>query len=131
MDTLIEWSEEYSVNCSEIDEQHKVLFDLINQLYSKFSDTDKDTILDILNELYKYTDEHFRTEEVLFDIYKYPYTEEHKKEHKDFVDKVAEFTKKFEEGDEMLTFDILFFLKDWIIEHILYSDRKYIDYLCK
>ncbi len=131
MDTLIEWSEEYSVNCSEIDEQHKVLFDLINQLYSKFSDTDKDTILDILNELYKYTDEHFRTEEVLFDIYKYPHTEEHKKEHKDFVDKVAEFTKKFEEGDEMLTFDILFFLKDWIIEHILYSDRKYIDYLCK
>ncbi len=131
MEKIIAWDEKYNTGCPEIDRQHRGLFDIINKLSDKLHSIEKDDIVDILNDLYKYTDEHFRTEEELFEKSSFPNAKEHKLQHKEFINKVAEFTSKFEKEDAMLTFDILFFLKDWILEHILYSDREYVEYVCK
>ncbi len=127
---LIPWSDIFSIDKKIIDSQHKILIKLINELYAAFLDGKaNDHISNILDELTKYTVSHFKTEEVFFEEVNYDDADNHKKEHQDFVDKVVDFKTKFKEGDVSLSYDIMNFLRDWLQNHILVSDRKYISYL--
>jgi len=127
---LIPWSDTFSIDKKIIDSQHKILIKLINELYAAFLDGKaNDHISNILDELTKYTVSHFKTEEVFFEEVNYDDADNHKKEHQDFVDKVVDFKTKFKEGDVSLSYDIMNFLRDWLQNHILVSDRKYISYL--
>ena len=127
---LIPWSDIFSIDKKIIDSQHKILIKLINELYAAFLDGKaNDHISNILDELTKYTVSHFKTEEVFFEEVNYDDADNHKKEHQDFVYKVVDFKTKFKEGDVSLSYDIMNFLRDWLQNHILVSDRKYISYL--
>ena len=123
---LIDWKEKYSVFYDEIDEQHKKLVDMINELYDSFTQGKADDVVeDILIKMIKYTDYHFKTEEKYFEKYTYSNTEEHIKEHKKFVSDVTDFYKDFKNGSISLSYDIMTFLRNWLLEHIYGSDKKY------
>jgi len=63
---LIQWSDQFSVNIQEIDEQHKVLVDLLNQLHNAIREHHgRATSREILNRLAEYTRTHFLLEESL------------------------------------------------------------------
>lgn len=127
---LIIWTEEYSVGIAEIDSQHMKLVGLINRLHTSIlSKTGKEALSGILNDLVYYTVYHFETEEHYFDEYDYPGSEQHKSEHKQLIEQVAELQKRHDAGEKMLTMDVMNFLKDWLHEHILGSDKKYGPYL--
>ncbi len=68
---------------------------------------------------------HFKTEEDLFSQYGYPSHQNHKKEHDHFTDQVITFQKEFEMGVQTIGFELLDFLKNWLVKHILISDKKY------
>jgi len=124
--SLIKWNDKMSVKVEEIDIQHKKLVDLLNALHeAMLNRQSKEALGKIISELVNYAAVHFKTEEKYFDQFGYPETEEHKKEHKDFVEKVLDFQKGYEEGRLMLSMDILNFLKDWLYNHIMGSDQKY------
>ena len=60
---LIQWSDQFSVNIQEIDEQHKVLVDLLNQLHNAIHEHHgRATSREILNRLAEYTRTHFLLE---------------------------------------------------------------------
>jgi len=127
---LISWSDELSIDTEMIDPEHKMLVKLINDLYAAFLEGKaNDHISNILDNLTNYTVSHFKTEELFFEDVNYDDTDNHKKEHQDFVDKIVGFKTKFEEGDASLSYDIMNFLREWLQNHILVSDRKYIPYL--
>ena len=127
---LIEWKESYSVNVTEIDNEHKKLIELINNLHeAMMSGKSKEVMGKILDELIQYTLYHFATEEKFFDKYNYPESEIHKKQHADLVEQVAALQKKFKGGERVLTIDVLNFLKDWLNDHIIGSDIKYAHFL--
>ena len=69
----IPWSEDLSVGLEEIDEQHKILINLINRLFNEaiLKRADKALISDILDELIQYTIVHFAVEESLEPIRKF------------------------------------------------------------
>jgi hemerythrin len=124
--TLIEWSDNLSVNIDEIDSQHQQLVGLINDLNDAMRERKaKEALGGILNSLTDYTIRHFSTEENYFDKFEYPETRTHKKEHTGFVEKVATFKEGFEEGKLLLSIEVMDFLKDWLISHIKDSDKKY------
>ena len=132
MATLVEWSDKYSVGCEKIDEQHKRLFDLINKLYQAFVEANaKKVITQIIEEMAKYAIYHFSTEEELFDKYDYYDKEKHKSEHELFIDKVIEFAQKLKNEELTVTYEVMLFLKDWLINHILKSDMRYKNVICK
>jgi len=125
---LFPWKDEYSVEVAEIDEEHKKLVDLTNQLYSAMKQgKSKDVIDKILRGLADYTVEHFSDEEGLMKKAGYAGLEEHQKVHQEFVAKVETFIKDFESGKLLLSIEILSFLRDWLIQHIMGTDRKYIE----
>jgi hemerythrin-like metal-binding protein len=132
MEILIKWTSKYSVQSELIDKQHKKLCDMINELYDAFVNARaKEKSEKILKDMAEYAVYHFSTEEDLFERYNYSLTEEHKQEHQAFVAKVQEFLNKYQKGDVMLSYEIMNFLKDWLLNHILVSDHKYIDEVVK
>ena len=123
---LITWTEDYSVGYPEIDNQHKKLVDLINTLYSSFLDGEAEEIIkNIIIELIKYTDYHFKTEEKYFEKYNYSDAAEHITQHMAFVTKVTNFFNEYMRGSNTLTYDVTKFLRDWLLNHIKGSDKKY------
>ncbi|MEA3450388.1 MAG: bacteriohemerythrin [Bacteroidota bacterium] len=125
MSKLIEWSSIFEIS-PKIDEQHQKLCDILNELHDFYINNTKTyKISKTLQELQEYTIYHFNTEEELFRKHKYSKALEHIKEHRFFIAKIDKFIEQYKKNDSMLTYDMLEFLKDWIISHILNSDKEY------
>ncbi|WP_235893931.1 bacteriohemerythrin [Oceanidesulfovibrio indonesiensis] len=127
---LITWSSDLSVGIDSIDDQHKVLVDLINELNEAMKQRKADSvILDILDRLKGYVVEHFAHEEKLFAKHGYPEARSHKDVHQKFVDKVLDFEKQLKSGSVTLSMEVMKFLKDWLTGHIMGTDKKYSPFL--
>jgi hemerythrin len=128
---LIKWSNELSVGIQEIDEQHKVLIGLLNDLDDAVRGRKAATIARaVLDKLVEYTRVHFTVEESLMRILDYPGYERHKRQHEGLTGEVNAFLQKLDRektsvGMELLDFEMLNFLKDWLTKHIMESDRLY------
>ena len=123
---LVNWSDEYSVSIKEIDEQHKKLFDLLNELHSAMKEGKGKSILGkVIKELISYTEFHFSSEEILLKNCKYPHFAQHKLKHDEFTKKVKEYEQKYTDGSVILSQEIVQFLKDWLVNHIKESDKQY------
>jgi len=125
---LIEWGPDYKIGLDLIDSQHEVLIDLINQLYSAFVDGTTSMVLGtILQKLVDYTEFHFGEEEHIFAEIGYQEQESHVEKHRSFVDKINKYKADFDKGEFTVGQSLLDFLKDWLVEHILKTDVKYVD----
>ncbi len=123
---LIIWDDYYSIGFDLIDDQHKKLIDMINDLYASFiSGEAQEKAPGIVEEMVKYTDYHFKTEENFFDEHNYPETEKHKEIHQSFVDKAIELQDGLKSGQITVSYDIMNFLRQWLIDHILKEDKKF------
>ena len=125
---FFKWIDSYSVGNETIDYQHKKLIEIINKLYSSFVDQNTNDIMEnLLEELIDYTIYHFDTEKKILVNYPSSISKGHLQEHQNFVDKVTDFKKKFSENRAPLTARLTNFLRDWLIKHIMISDRCYLD----
>lgn len=129
---VMKWSEQLSVKINQFDHEHKKLVELINKLSDAMLRKEGNKVLGpILNELTDYTIIHFKHEEEAMQKYNFPGFAAHKKEHEDFVNKVADTKKQFEDGAIMLTMPLISFLTTWVQDHILKSDSGYSAFLSK
>lgn len=127
--SLIEWKDSLSVKIMDIDNQHRELIRILNELHEAMkTGKAKNVLNDILNRLIGYTKSHFKTEERLFILHKYPLAEQHIAEHDNFVNKVAEFKKKFDSGNVSLSIEVIKFLSSWVENHITGTDKKYTEF---
>lgn len=125
---FLDWQDSYSLGINEIDNQHKKLVSLIAKLYDAMSQAKaNDVVGPILTELVMYTKTHFTTEEKYFAQFAYADAANHKLEHEKFVLKVKDFKDKFDSGKVGVSIQLMNFLKDWLLNHILKSDKKYVD----
>ena len=126
MNILISWEEQYSVHVKEIDQQHKKLFDMVNIIYdSILMERDDDVLEQIIKDMKDYAFIHFKTEESYFTKLKYKDTPSHIKEHQYFIKQAENFANEYKGKDPSLKLKILIFLKDWLMEHILVTDKNY------
>ncbi len=129
-EVFMEWSDDLETGITEIDNQHRRLVSMVNEFYRAFKKgVDRSYIGKLLQELIEYTDYHFKTEEYYFDKFGYPEAEVHKQIHRKLVEQVLEFKKKFDEGKADISYELLNFLKDWLLNHIGKTDKKYADFL--
>lgn len=129
---FLNWTDSLSVKIDSIDEQHKVLINLINKFYEEVSHRTNDENISILIKgMKEYTQMHFNNEEKYMQLFKYPDYAVHKKEHDLFIAKVTDVEAKFNKGKVILSYEITSFLKDWIKNHIQVSDKKYTDFFIK
>ena len=123
---LFEWNDKFSVLAKRYDEQHKNLIKILNDLYDAMKVGKSSVILEeIFNSLLDYTKYHFNDEEEMMKKFLYDDYLIHKKEHDLLAEKVIEFKKKFDNKEILISIELLNFLKDWLTNHIMKTDRKY------
>lgn len=123
------WNEEYTTGNQKVDEQHKHLFEIINKLHDAMKKGHgRDVLKKTLDELIKYTIQHFITEEMLMLSKHYPNYREHKQIHQDLTHKVKDLRAKFDEGHVNINIELLHFLNQWLAHHIKGEDFKMIQY---
>lgn len=123
---LIEWDDEkLSVGIKLLDEQHKVLVSYINELHDLITnDASESAISELFEKLYKYTQYHFHDEEKYFSrLYKDDLTL-HNLQHKHFLEELAQIQQ--DSSKQNISEELLFFLTDWLVNHIVAEDLKYI-----
>jgi hemerythrin len=126
----IPWNDAYSIGIVEIDTQHKKLISILNDLYEAHqTETTQTIIQEIIDKLIDYTKYHFNIEQQMHTEYKYPNGLKHKTEHQIFLDKLDDLNQNRERSNLLLALKTIDFLKDWIITHILGSDKAFGDYL--
>lgn len=129
---MYEMKEEYKIGVEQIDEQHKKLFELADKAYMLLKDElviDKyDKIVEILEELKEYTIFHFRSEEEYMQSIGYKRLFTQKIEHDNFIKELenVDYSSIDAKQDESLV-KILNFLNDWLIEHILKTDKLIVE----
>lgn len=123
---LIEWSDEYSVKVQEMDDQHKKLIGIINDLHAAMkAGKGKDSLEATVKGLVDYVSIHFAAEEKLMKTNGYPEYLQQKAKHDELTKQVLDFQKSFHDGKAILTVEMMSFLKDWLIHHIKGMDKKY------
>ncbi len=125
------WSDDYSVHVRVIDNDHKELVSLVNELHAAIAEGAAEGVVGhVIAGLARYANEHFEREEKLMAEYGFPALASHREEHRLFTRVVAAFEKVHGEAPEELDHDRLAaFLKEWLVHHILGSDRRYVPYL--
>jgi len=115
------WEYKYSVGNSKIDEQHRSMFEIANELDMIVSLRDVKTVI---IKLFKYTREHFSYEEKMMEAIKYPALREHQEAHEKLITKLSEIsTHSFDSQDDFDAFKE--FIYNWLINHILDVDQRY------
>lgn len=123
--SLITWTPSLSVGVAEMDEQHKKLVKMINDLHDAMkAGKGKETLSRILSELASYTRTHFSAEEGHMARFKYADLASHKAAHAELIKKLGDVQKAQNEGQNV-TLDVMKFLNSWLTDHIIGTDKKY------
>jgi hemerythrin-like metal-binding protein len=124
----MKWDNSYNLGIPSIDNEHKRLLVMINKL-AAFPEIEysSETFSEVVMEAINYAITHFKSEETFMETIHYPRLEAHKNEHKLFLLKMAEESKLAMEKNEGIS-DLLEYLYEWFIHHILYSDMEIVKF---
>ena len=129
-------SDPYMLGIPTVDEQHKHLIFLCNKFRSELMECESGEIKewytalqDSLKEATDYAATHFATEEKLMQASQYDEYEYHKFSHKSFADTVADNIAALESATLESAVEFADYLKDWILSHISYEDKRFADHV--
>ncbi len=127
---LLEWTREYSVGSEKMDNEHKMLFSIINDLADHVQQGEGNVALPYaFTQMKAYSIYHFASEESMLDKLNYAELDIQKKEHAAFIERINLLEKDFEQM-RMGTIDsVITFLKSWWTAHILREDKKYAGFI--
>ena len=126
------WKDEYSVSHDELDRHHQYLFTVINELYEAMgSSSPSAKITLLLKNALEYAQMHFEAEEKVMSLAQYPHLVEQENAHRTYARRVEELMSQSRVTPSVLSEDLLLFLKEWWLNHILKMDKAYAPYLKK
>ena len=125
---MYEMKDEYLTGIELIDNEHRKLFEITEEAYQLLKNefiTDKyDRIIKILEDLREYTKQHFAHEEAYMESINYKKIFTQKIQHKEFIEKLDSLNlEQIDENQEQAIKDIIVFLGNWLVNHILYNDK--------
>ena len=121
------WTKEMSVGVTAMDDDHKKLIDIINELHDGIAAGHKKEVLSaVLDQLVDYTKFHFAKEEELMLKASYLAVSTQKIEHASFISRISNLQERFKSAPvAMLDLELMDFLRAWLFSHIRVSDKKY------
>lgn len=133
---IFAFTDKYRTGITMIDDQHQKLFDIIREANTLVQDKmlhDKyDEIMDILDELHDYTEEHFQDEEAYMKEIGYPKLPQQISAHRAFIDKLVKLDLGdidfIDEHQQEYLEDLIIYLLDWLTHHILIMDHQIADW---
>ena len=126
---MYEFKEEFKTGIPQIDEEHKKLFEIADQIYElkneEFMHDKYDNIRAILEQLREYTDTHFTHEEEYMRSIGYKNMFMQKVQHDALRQQMAEWDlDSIDENQDEAIDQLLTIVTDWLVNHILGYDKK-------
>lgn len=123
---LFTWNDSYSVKVAQCDQQHKRLFEIINELAESMRiGKGKEALSKTVGQLLDYTRTHFQQEEELMKRSGYADLAPHQAMHSKFVADIEGLIKQAQEGHAVNSIQVLNMLRDWLVNHIQKVDKQY------
>jgi len=124
---LLQWDESLDVAVEPMNEQHRVLIDLMNTVYAKNSaNAAKAEVETAIEDLMEYVVKHFRDEEAYMESMGFPGLDVHKKLHHNLLSELNRLLDGYKtEPANRIGNDFMVFLKFWLSTHIRGIDTLY------
>ena len=126
------WSDDYSIGIASIDEQHKGFFEAAHRLYDHILNCEGEKIAEeSVKYLRDYAKQHFQTEEAFMAQHGYPYLEQHKQLHTEFLEVLDRLLDELDVfgPSQHLADHALEISQEWLIQHIIEEDSQYAQYV--
>ncbi len=126
---MYEFKDEFLTGIDFIDNEHRRLFEIANELYElkneEFMPDKYDNIKHILGELRDYTINHFAHEEEYMESIGYKKIFTQKIQHQQLIDVIKEWDlENLDENQDGMIDEILKTVTNWLVDHILYQDKQ-------
>ncbi len=126
----MEWESRLTVGIKQFDDHHKELIRIISELRESKKNGENHVYLkNLLFELISYTKYHFTAEERIMEKHNYPHLINHRLEHQKLTQQVENFLDLYSNERNNLDELLFEFLKKWLFDHILETDKKLGEYL--
>lgn len=121
------WQKDFETGNKYIDLQHRYFVDLIKRVSINFKKSDDAVYKErLINELRKYAEFHFTSEENIATSCNLPGISSHHQRHQELLEEFNHHAADLNNG--LLTVDqFIEFLTDWLIGHTLYEDQKFLN----
>jgi hemerythrin len=128
--TLMTWSSKYSVGVETLDNQHKAMMNVLNQLHAaSMRGRAQEVASPLIRQIVALASEHFAAEERLMESVEFPGLAGHRARHRELSGKIAEFVSRHEKGDATVYVELLYFIRDWQTKHMQTEDHEYASWL--
>ena len=127
---LIVWNDSLVTGIEEIDTQHHILVNSINEANTRLSVDYRAEILEqISRDLLGYALYHFETEEELMQRVRYTQTHSadaaiHLRQHRTFSSIIVSIREGIKAGKLISREELFTFLNSWLIDHVLKTDKQ-------
>lgn len=124
----IGWDDKFTTGVEIVDNQHRGLIRILDELYKRIGEGRGDAALQgIFEELQRYADNHFDTEERL--LKKHGVASHHQAEHVirhvAYRRRIEDLKARHEGGERLIPIQALAFVCNWWLDHILGCDRVF------
>ena len=125
--TSIQWTPDMSVGVESLDNDHKLLLSLVNQLDEAVrAGRGEEQVAGVLESLLDYTAFHFEREQALMEACGYPDADAHTHTHQVLKTQVMHIRERYlANPDTIHDREVLAFLKNWLTSHIMGRDKLY------
>jgi hemerythrin len=124
MTKLLEWSNEYCIGNDVIDEEHRNLFIMANEVFKiETPQAEIDKIRSLLYKLYDYMKNHFDHEETYMAQIKFTGIVTHKIKHSEIISEMNTIMKSSHQI-AALSAKLSEMMVKWVLKHILEEDIK-------
>jgi hemerythrin-like metal-binding protein len=123
----IQWQTMFETGVPAIDMQHRKLVGMINQLEDALTTGNglvNEEIGSVLIQLVEYTQYHFAEEEHLQKEIGFSEYSQHVESHKQLLAQVKAILVKIKKGGTINVFEMMNFLRDWLVNHIITEDHR-------
>jgi hemerythrin len=130
--SILKWSDNMSVGVKEMDDDHKLVIDVVSSLYASRKGNPPEVVRQIFSSMRLHVIEHFRREEDILKNVMFDKIEEHIEVHNAFIERltVLEDLMNSEESF-VLSDDILNSVARWLFNHIMTEDKDYVVYAAR
>ncbi len=128
---FVVWRDEYRTGVGFVDEQHQRLVEVINTAHTEVVSVgcdQEESFRRLIKQVIDYMKYHFGSEEKWMIEYDYPDYPRQKQEHTAFVKRILQDTAQFDSGDNRAAIRFIYFLRSWVLAHIVCEDAKFTDF---
>ncbi|MCL2265318.1 MAG: bacteriohemerythrin [Treponema sp.] len=125
---IISWDNKYYTGIELIDNQHRNLVRLTNELYAACLAKDdklQTSFKDAMKRMVEYVRYHFEAENKFLTAIDYPDCQNHRKMHDNLIKKILDTVNDYNEGKKFVPNKFVRTLVDWVFGHIAFYDKQY------